>query len=106
MNTLNRAFAGGNYVTTADGFTGYVHEENGAVYHIALCERDEERTVLASEVTSWTPKAGDKVTRRNCEDAEVGEFLHLYGDDLCVVKWKSFPLPEIRLCTQIEPAWD
>jgi hypothetical protein len=51
-----QAFKTGQYVNTADGFTGYIYEDNGSNYQIAICERDEERNVLASELTLYTPK--------------------------------------------------
>jgi hypothetical protein len=59
-----RAFKVDQYVITPDGFTGYIYEDNGGPeesrpYHIAICEQNEERTVSASEVTLWVPKAGD-----------------------------------------------
>ena len=102
-----RAFKVDQYVNTSDGFTGYIFEDNGnreenRPYQIAICERDEERCVSASELTLWSPKAGDPVVDSH---GEVGEFLHTYGDDTSVVKWKSFPLPEIRFNTNLEPIW-
>jgi hypothetical protein len=68
MNTSNtdscRAFNVGQYVTTPDGLTGYIFEDNGSYedsrpYRIAICERDEERSVSASEVALWVPKADE-----------------------------------------------
>ena len=124
MNTLNldpttsdaavfikglRAFQPGQHVRTYDGLTGYIYEDNGAPdedrpYQIAIYERDEERSVSASEVTLWVPNAGDRIVERSFEDGEKGEFLHMYGDGTCVVKWDTFPLPQIVLCASLEPA--
>ena len=102
MNTLNRLFESGQYVTTADGLTGYIHEDNGGVYQIVLCERDEERTVSAGEVTLWMPKAGDEVANA---EGETGEFLHRYDERTSVVRWSEFPLPQIWLTSKLEPVW-
>jgi hypothetical protein len=60
-----RAFKVDQYVNTADGFTGYVYEDNGGheesrPYRIAFCAQDEERNVSASELTLWAPKAGER----------------------------------------------
>jgi hypothetical protein len=105
-----RAFKPGQYVNTSDGFTAYVYDDNGLheenrPYQVAICEHDEERCYSASELTMWIPKAGDGVVEANCGDGEIGQFLHTYGDDTSVVKWKSFPLPEIRLNSSLEPIW-
>jgi hypothetical protein len=59
-----RAFKVDQYVNTSDGLTGYIYEDNGGdeesrPYQIAICEHDEERSVSASEVALWSPKAGD-----------------------------------------------
>jgi hypothetical protein len=59
-----RAFKVDQYVTTSDGLTGYIYEDNGSheesgPYQIAICERDEERSVSASELTLWKSKPGD-----------------------------------------------
>jgi hypothetical protein len=103
-----RAFKPGQYVNTSDGLTGYVFWDNGGreedrPFEIAICERDEERCCSVSELTLWVPKPGDSIV--DCEDGEIGEFLHTYDDDTSVVKWKSFSIPEIRLNTTIEPIW-
>jgi hypothetical protein len=110
MNMLNRAFKVGQYANTTDGLTGYIYEDNGGddecrPYQVAICEHDEERCCSASELVLWSPKSGEPIVEANCEDGEVGEYLHAYGDGTSVVKWKSFPLPEIRLNTSIEPVW-
>jgi hypothetical protein len=60
-----RAFKVDQYVSTSDGLTGYVYQDNGNheendPYQIAICERDEERCSSASELTLWTPKAGEQ----------------------------------------------
>jgi hypothetical protein len=110
MNTLNfdssHAFKFGQYVNTSDGLTGYVFEDNGGdecrPFQIAICRGDEERCYSASELTLWIPKAGEPVVDAQ---GEVGECLHAYGAATSVVKWKCFPLPEIRLNTGLEPIW-
>jgi len=53
-----RAFKVDQYVNTADGFTGYIYDDNGdheesGPYRIAICERDEERRCSASELILW-----------------------------------------------------
>jgi hypothetical protein len=101
------AFKVGQYVNTSDGFTAFIYadcgrREESRPYQIAICEHDEERSVSASELTLWVPKAGESVMDAH---GEVGEFLHTYGDATSVVKWKSFPLPEIRLNSGLEPIW-
>jgi hypothetical protein len=59
-----RALKVDQYVNTTDGLTGYIFEDNGGYedsrpYRIAICERDEERSVSASEVSLWIPEPGD-----------------------------------------------
>jgi hypothetical protein len=107
MNTLNldspHAFKIGQYVKTSDGLTGYVFGGDECnPYQIAICSGDEERCYSASELSTWAPKAGEPVADAH---GEVGECLHAYGVDTSVVKWKCFPLPEIRLNTGLEPIW-
>lgn len=58
-----RSFRVGQYVTTSDGLTGFIYDddggpEDGRPYEIAICERDEERFASASELTLWV---GSKV---------------------------------------------
>jgi hypothetical protein len=55
----HRLFKVGQYATTTDGLTGFIFEDTGSAYNIAICEHDEERSVSASELTLWSPKAGD-----------------------------------------------
>jgi hypothetical protein len=60
----HRLFKVGQYVNTSDGFTAFVfsdsgNDEDGGPYQIAICERNEERSASASELTLWMPKPGD-----------------------------------------------
>jgi hypothetical protein len=103
-----RAFKPGDFVRVKEDGPAYVYEDSGSheekrSYQVVFCERDEERCCSASELTK--PKAGDRVAVRNCEDDEAGEFLHAYGEGTSVVKWKSFPLPQIWSNTNLEPAF-
>jgi hypothetical protein len=61
---MTRAFKVDQYVKMSDGFTGYIYEDTGhreeaSPYRVAICERDEERVLSASELTLWMPKAGE-----------------------------------------------
>jgi len=103
-----RAFKAGQYVNTADGFTGYVFEDNGdnedGPYQVAICEHDEERRCSASELILWAPKAGDSVVEANSENGVQGIVVDIDDDGRSVVKWKCFLQTQTWFNTNLEPA--
>ena len=95
-----RAFKTDQYVTTSDGFTAYIYGRD----QIAICERDEERSVSASELTLWVPKVGERVTEAGNEDSPVGIIVDA-GEENSLVVWTGFLRQVSWLNTGLEPAW-
>ncbi|MGY4501084.1 hypothetical protein ACVWYH_005015 [Bradyrhizobium sp. GM24.11] len=60
MQGITDIFKLEQYVTTSDGSTAFIFGEDNGAYKIALCDRDEERTASASELTRWAPRGREK----------------------------------------------
>jgi hypothetical protein len=107
----NRAFKTGQYVKTSDGFRGYIFGESGdreenRTYQVAICERDEERNVPASELTWWSPKASERVIEANNENCVIGIVIDVFDECRALVKWQGFTRLQSWLYADLERACD
>jgi hypothetical protein len=92
------------YVNTSDGFIGYIFEDTGSAYRIAICERDEERDVSASELALWMPKAGRCVAEIDNEDSPVGIVVDA-GEEISLVVWRGLQRQVSWVNSCLQPVW-
>jgi hypothetical protein len=96
-------FKTGQYVNTSDGFTGYIYEDNGE-YQIAICERDEERSVTASDLTRWSPRNGERVVETGNDNSLIGIVVEA-GNEISEVVWKGLLRQVSFVNSCLEPVW-
>lgn len=92
------------YVNTNDGFIGYIFEDTGSAYRIAICERDEECTHLECELTPWSPQNGERVVEADNEDSPVGIVVDA-GDEISLVVWRGLQRQVSWVNSCLEPVW-
>jgi hypothetical protein len=105
-----KAFKVGQYVNTSDGFTAFVYADCGSrvesnPYQIAICERDEERSATASELTPWSPQNGERVVEAGNESSPAGIVVET-GEEISQVVWKNLHRQVSWVNSCLEPAWD
>lgn len=100
-----RAFRPGQYAATRDGLTAFIYEVDHEENQIAICERDEERTVSASELTNWSPQNGSRVTEIDNEGSPVGIVVEA-GEEISQVVWTGLRSQVSFVNSRLEPVWD
>jgi hypothetical protein len=96
-------FKTGQYVTTSDGFTGFIYGHDGGRYEVAICEHDEERRCSASDLKPWVPKDGERVTEANNEHSPTGTIIEA-GEETSIVVWPPLRR-QVEWCSRhLEPA--
>jgi hypothetical protein len=91
------------YVRTQDGI-GFIFGCEGDRYQVVSVERDEERSVSASDLTPWTPRKSDRVTEAGNEDSPIG-FVVYAGEGTSEVVWEGFIRQQTWLNKNLDPAW-
>jgi hypothetical protein len=89
------------YVRTKDGI-GLVFGSERDSYQVVSMDRDEERDYAASELTPWTPLAGERVIEADTEGGLAG--LVMGGDEsVSLVKWDGFVESQTWANGNLEP---
>jgi hypothetical protein len=107
----NRAFKTGQYVKTSDGFIGYIFGDSGDLeenkpYRVAICERNKERNISASELTLWSRKASERVVEANNENCVIGIVIDVFDECRALVKWPGFTRLQSWPYADLETACD
>jgi hypothetical protein len=100
----HRLFKADQYVNTSDGLTGYIYEDSGSEYQIAICEHDEERCISASELMPWSPQNGDRVVEAGNEGSPVGIVVDA-GEEISLVVWRGLQRQVSWVNSCLQPVW-
>jgi hypothetical protein len=74
-------------------------------YHAVRTDRDEEGEFFASDLTSWSPQNGERVTEVGNEHSPIGIVVEA-GEGASLVVWNNFLRQQTWLHADLEPAWD
>jgi hypothetical protein len=94
----------GRYARTLEGIV-YIFGYEDNRYQTVRTDRDEERSVSASELTLWKPRNGERVKELGNDDGVTGTILEP-GEEISLVKWDCLLRQVSWVNSCLEPAWD